>query len=166
MKLDDIPCNVYPHRGAEVTLMLPGRGMVRIAFGSGDNLDEEDCSQRDENGHLIDRYVMIYEYALPPVDCTWTASPESRVQVAHANAVDGLLFPETDGGEMMYSSRTFRGGDIRDLIVPALEFIEWPTDLSAYALVDVSGAVSRRMKHPRGWSKLTKRKARDGKDEG
>ena len=67
---------------------------------------------------------------------------------------------------MMYSSRTFRGGDIRDLIVPALEFIEWPTDLSAYVLVDASGAVSRRRKHPRGWSKLTRRKDRHGKDEG
>ena len=164
MKLDDIPCNVHPHRDAEVTLLLPGRGMVRIAFGSGDNLDAEDCAQRDDNGHLIDRYVMIYEYELPPVDCTWTTPAE--LQGGRADAVDGLLFPETDGGEMMYSSRTFRGGDIRDLVVPALEFIEWPTDLSAYVLVDVSGAVSRRMKHPRGWSKLTKRKARDGKDEG
>lgn len=164
MKLDDIPCNVYPHRGAEVTLLLPGRGMVRIAFGSGDNLDEEDRAQRDDNGHLIDRYVMIYEYALPPVDCTWTTPAE--LQGGRADAVDGLLFPETDGGEMMYSSRTFRGGDIRDLVVPALEFIEWPTDLSAYVLVDVSGAVSRRRKHPRGWPKPTKRKDKDGKDEG
>ena len=152
MTLEEIPCNVFPHRDAEVTLLLPGRGMVRIAFGSGDNLDAEDCAQRDGNGHLIDRYVMIYEYALPPVDCTWTAPEE--LQGGHAHAVDGLLFTETDGGELMYSARTYRGGDIRDLIRPSLEFIGWPTDLAAYVLVDVSGAVSRRRKHPRGYTKL------------
>jgi len=135
MNVIGIPRNLHPHRDAEVTVFLPGEGLFRVACGSGDNLTEEDCQLLDDNKNRIDNYVMIYTYTVPPIDGVW-----ERHTCGHGcMRTNGLLFAETDGGQMMYSSKTFTRGDIRDMLVPALEFMGWPTDLELYHLVGTSG---------------------------
>ena len=135
MNVIGIPRNRYPHRDAEVTVFLPGKGLFRVACGSGDNLTEEDCQLLDDNKNRIDNYVMIYTYTVPPIDGVW----ERHTCDHGCMRTDGLLFAETDGGQMMYSSKTFARGDIRDMVVPALEFMGWPADLERYHLVTKAG---------------------------
>ena len=145
MNIHDIPCNVHPHRDADVTLLLPRRGLVRVRFGADDNITDDDRGRSDEHGTRIDMCVYVSEYAKPPEEDNWS---------------NALVFAETDGGQMLYSSKTYRSGDIRDLLKPALEFVGWPTDVSKYSLVGVSGQFYKRRQRPKGRCTATERKRR------
>lgn len=145
MRLYDVPCNVRPHSDAAVTLLCRGRGLVRVSFGSDDNITEEDRQMQDENGNSIDSCVYVSEYSKPPEEDNWS---------------NALVFAETDGGQMLYSSKMYRSGDIRDLLKPALEFVGWPTDMSKYSLVGVSGQFYKRRQRPNGRRMTAERKRR------
>ena len=114
----EIPRNKYEYQGG-VVLFHPGPGLIRIAFGTGDNLDQDDLREKDSNGNGIDDYMYI-----------------STFENLHlADFADELKASEVDGGQLLFSHGTYRSGDIRELLEPSLDFMGWPAKLEEYVLM-------------------------------
>jgi len=102
-----------------VVLFHPGRReFIRIAFGNGDNLTQEDLETKDSNGNGVDDYMYLTTYSVPQ-DMGW----------------DGLCLQEKDGGLMLFSHETYRSGDIREMLAPSLDFMGWPDSVGEYVFV-------------------------------
>ena len=130
MKVTDIPKNLTPHKNAGIVVFLPGKGMFYAECGDAEYMDDEERSQHDESNHRSDNEVLITACATPPdID------------------FDSITFRETDGGIMPYSSETYPTGDVRDLLVPALGYMGWPTDLTPYLLVGKTGRFAKDHEH-------------------
>ena len=113
----EIPRNRFDYEGG-VVLFHPGMGFARIAFGTGENLDQDDLEQKDSHGHCIDDYMYISTYG-GLQDMGW----------------DGLCLQEKDGGLMLFSHDTYKSGDIREMLEPSLDFIGWPDRLEEYVYI-------------------------------
>ena len=145
-----IPKNVKPHEDAGLVFYRDGIGLVKLFFGSGDNLAQEDYSEVDENGNGIDSYIMICLYEDHPLDGCWKEMVEGA---AEFKILSGLMFAETDGGQLLYSKKSHPSGDIREFIRDSFEFVGIPTDVENYHLVSSEGSfypnkavITRRMR--------------------
>lgn len=117
-----IPKNKFDYEGG-VILFHPGRReFVRIAFGTGDNLTQEDLETKDSNGNSVDDYMYLTTYD-ELQDMGW----------------DGLCLQEKDGGMMLFSHKTYRSGDIREMLTPSLDFLGWPDSVGEYVFISGEG---------------------------
>lgn len=130
-----IKCNKRRFWDAAVILYRPNVGLIRVAFGSGDNLVDEDIEQKDVNGNRIDDYLYITTYEAPAEE---------------SGSASGIVFPETDGGIMLFSHKSWPSGDIRDMIPEALDFMGWPARMKDYYVVGYEGQFWERP-HPLGY---------------
>lgn len=133
-----IKCNKFRHQRAAIVLYEPAMGFIRVAFGSGDNLSQEDCLDRDRNGNRIDDYLYITTYTGEPEDGCW--EPALGPMPPSTSSRSGLLLEETDGGQMLYSRKSWPHGDLRELLPEALEFMGWPRSLKKYFVAGYEGA--------------------------
>jgi hypothetical protein len=135
-----LPANGRPYNGAYI-LFRPGLGIVRVGFGNGMNGPDEEDLCRDRKGNIVDDYVYIQCYGGDPDDGTWL---RQAVQLpGHSQKyeqIDGLLFRERDGFDMLFSRKSFKSGDLRDLLKEALKCIGWPVDVEhRYFLLGTEG---------------------------
>lgn len=115
----EIPRNEHDYEGG-VVLLHPGRReFIRIAFGTGDNLDQDDCEIKDRNGNGIDDYVYISTFG----------------ELHLGDFAEELEASEKDGGQMLFSHETYKTGDIREMLAPALDFMGWPDDIGEYVFI-------------------------------
>ena len=114
----EVPRNKYDYEGS-VVLFNPGHGLIRIAFGTGDNLDQDDLLEKDSQGNGIDDYMYISTYGNLHV----------------GDFADELEAAEEDGGLMLFSHATYKTGDIREMLGPSLDFIGWPSDIGEYVYI-------------------------------
>ena len=115
----EIPRNECDYEGG-VILLHPGRReFIRIAFGTGDNLDQDDCEMKDRSGNQIDDYVYISTFG----------------ELHLGDFAEELEASENDGGQMLFSHKTYKTGDIREMLEPALDFMGWPDDVSEYVFL-------------------------------
>lgn len=133
-----IRCNKLRFQSAALILYRPHAGLVRVAFGTGDNLTEEDCWERDEKGNRINDYLYITMYGGSPEEGVWTMPTIGSL--GDAPRKTGLLFEETDGAQMLYSRKSWPRGDLREMLPEALEFIGWPKDVKGYYVLGYEGA--------------------------
>jgi hypothetical protein len=138
-----LPANSSPYNGAYI-LFRPGLGIVRVGFGNGMNGPDEEDQYPDCNGNIVDDYVYIQCYGGNPEDGSWL---RSVVQLpGHSQkqeSIDGLLFMEEDGFNMLFSRKSYQSGDLRDLLKKALKCINWPIDVEhRYFLLGTEGEMN------------------------
>ena len=136
-----LPANHFPWQGAFI-FYRPFYGLVRVAFGNGDNAPDPDECDRDRNGYKLDDYVYITYYSDPPEEGVWH---QEVVKLAGFDqkftTMDGLMFRESDGFSMLFSRKSYPSADLRDLLKEALKCINWPTDVERkYYLLGTEGA--------------------------
>lgn len=115
----EVPRNKYNYEGS-VVLFHPGHGLIRIAFGTGDNLDQDDILEKDQNGNSIDDYMYISVFN------------ELR---GDYSSNENLEADEIDGGMLLFSHDTYKSGDIREMLEPSLEFMGWPDNIEEYVYI-------------------------------
>lgn len=130
-----IPCNKRRFWDAELVFFRPGFGFVRVAFGSGDNLADEDTAQRDAKGNKIDDYLMIYTYTGEPDEGSWIHVYPEKGEVGKC----GLRFEETDGAQQLFARKSHRSGDLREFLPEAFAMVGFPRDVKGYFLVGKYG---------------------------
>lgn len=113
----EVPRNKYDYAGG-VVLFHPGHGLIRIAFGTGDNLDQDDLLEKDSQGNGIDDYMYI-----------------SLFNDLRGDRGENLEADEVDGGLLLFSHATYATGDIREMLGPSLDFIGWPSDIGEYVYI-------------------------------
>lgn len=141
-----IPCNKRRFWDAELVFFRPGFGFVHVAFGSGENLTEEDLDQRDEKGNEIDDYLMIYTYTDEPDVGSWIRVYPGKEEIGKP----GLRFAETDGAQQLFSRKSHRSGDLREFLPEAFAMVGFPRDVKGYFLVGKYGQFWDRP-HPLGY---------------
>ena len=134
-KSGQIKCNRHPFWGAALTMFRPGYGIIRVAFGSGDNLTEDDMNQCDKKGNKINDYLYITVYTSSPKEGVYTPEDYSNPR----KNVAGMLFEETDGGQLLFSRKSWPNGDIREMLPEAFDFMGWPRDVKGYFLLGYEG---------------------------
>ena len=122
-RLRGINRNTVPYEGG-VILFHPGmRELIRIAFGTGENLDQDDCDIKDSHGNFIDDYMYISTFG----------------DLHLGDFAEELEASEKDGGQMLFSHKTFKSGDIREMLTPALDFMGWPDSADEYVFMSGEG---------------------------
>lgn len=130
-----LPANSRPYNGAYI-LFRPGLGIVRVGFGNCMNgPDEEDLSRV---------CVYIQCYGGESDDGTWLRQVAQLPGHSQKyEQIDGLLFRERDGFNMLFSRKSCTSGDLRDLLKEALKCISWPVDVEhRYFLLGTEGKMN------------------------
>lgn len=143
-----IPCNKIRFCDAELIFYRPGLGFVRVAFGDGSNLIDSDTEQRDENGNLIDDYLMIYTYGCEPEVGSFIHVYPEKGEIGKC----GILIEEDDGAQMLFSRKSHRSGDLRDFLPDSFRMVGFPSDVREYFLVGKNGQFWDRP-HPKWYRK-------------
>lgn len=130
-----IKCNKRRYWDAALILFRPGYGIIRVAYGAGGNLTDEDLEQRDRNNHKIDDYLYITVYQKDPRDDSFRPLSDRNPE----KCIPGLLFEETDGGQLLFSHKSWPNGDIREMLPEAFDFMGWPKDVKGYYLIGYDG---------------------------
>lgn len=129
-------CNKRRFWDAALTFFRPGYGLIRVAFGDGTNLSDEDCAQKDRHGNRIDGYLYIMTYAGQPEEGSWKPSFVNKDGELTAS---GLLFKESDGFQYLFSRKSWPRGDLRDFLPEAFTCMGWPKELKGYILMGYEG---------------------------
>ena len=110
-----VPRNECDWEGEIVLLDMCEAMLYRIAFGSGDNLSEEDMDNGYDDYIMVDSYAITRDRPMHEV-CTEIMSV--------GDVYDGQLgVEERDGGQMLIRRSEWKDGDIRRFIMDALEFV-------------------------------------------
>jgi hypothetical protein len=109
-----VPQNPVPWEGTVVLYSPWCNTFFNVAFGTGDNLGDEDI----DNG--FDDYIMVDQFEL---DGTFGFGDVVN-NIKHAGYAEGDMagLDELDGGQWLLRHKDWRNGDIRRFIMEAMDF--------------------------------------------
>ena len=109
-----IPRNSNDWQGSVVLYSAINETFFNVAFGTGDNLTDDDT---DEG---YDDYIMVEQYEMDGYRTFGEIVGEAKMRGEISNDTVGLK--EVDGGQLLIRRKEWEDGDIRRFIMEALDF--------------------------------------------
>lgn len=131
-----IPRNSNDWQGSVVLYSAINETFFNVAFGTGDNLTDEDT---DEG---YDDYIMVEQYEMNGYRTFGEIVGEAKMIGEISDGTVGLK--EVDGGQLLLRRKEWNNGDIRRFIMEALDFAGYklpelvPKELSHMDVIYIS----------------------------